>query len=399
MSRQRISFTLLATACMIGAGAQRAEYFIDTDPGYGRATAITASEWATKSYWLELGDVKAGAHVFYLRCQDEQGRWSPTVSRPLYVQPYQGFWRLEYFFDQNDTGQGKAIQLPRPEFSVGELLASLSTSGLTLGTHTLNVRGMRQDGSWSDIVSQPFLVVEHIGPTVPDAPGNLEYFFDNDPGYGFGQSVKVSTGENRVVLNISELNAGAHILYMRSHDDDGRWSPTVSRPLYVCRNMDITALEYYFDDDDPGYGLAYQVAIPKSHGSVIAFEGNIEGLSSGRHQLNVRAKNSWGMWTMVSSESFTISGKTDIREVAADFGFDVRSRDGFCTITQHEGCQRGDCRVEIVDMSGCVVSYTIWKASVSNIQLPLQGITGVYIIRISDLKDGRYFIRTIMNGK
>lgn len=28
---------------------------------------------------------------------------------------------------------------------------------------------------------------------------------------------------------------------------------------------------------------------------------------------------------MVSSESFTISGKTDIREVAADFGFDVRS--------------------------------------------------------------------------
>ena len=318
------------------------------------------------------------------------------MSRSLYVQPYQGFWRLEYFFDENDPGQGKAIQLPRPKFTVGELLASLSTKGLLLGTHMLNLRGQRQDGSWSDIVSQSFLVVEHIGPTLPDVSGNLEYFFDKDPGYGLGLSVSVPSGESRIALNISELNAGTHILYMRSRDDDGRWSTTVSHPLYVCRNLDIIALEYYFDTSDPGEGLAQQVTIPRKHGGQISFSADINGLKSGLHQLNVRAKDRQGVWALVCSEPFTINNKTGIAEVKTDFAFEVKAYGGFCTITQREDCQRDDCQIEIADLSGRVVSSTLWKKSVSQIQLPLSGISQVYIIKISDKKDGRYFIRRII---
>ena len=399
MNSQRIIVGFLAVTCTLMAGAQRAEYFIDTDPGYGQATAIAEVEWGAKPYLLQLSGVNAGAHILYIRCQDDQGRWSPTVSRSLYVQPYQGFWRLEYFFDENDPGQGKAIQLPRPKFTVGELLASLSTKGLLLGTHMLNLRGQRQDGSWSDIVSQSFLVVEHIGPTLPDVSGNLEYFFDKDPGYGLGLSVSVPSGESRIALNISELNAGTHILYMRSRDDDGRWSTTVSHPLYVCRNLDIIALEYYFDTSDPGEGLAQQVTIPRKHGGQISFSADINGLKSGLHQLNVRAKDRQGVWTLVCSEPFTINNKTGIAEVKTDFAFEVKAYGGFCTITQREDCQRDDCQVEIADLSGRVVSSTLWKKSVSQIQLPLSGISQVYIIKISDTKDGRYFIRRIILSK
>ena len=374
---------------------QKMEYFFDTDPGYGKANRMKVSI-GDNELTLNIDELSVGAHIMYVRSQDSKGRWSPTVSRSLYVQPYQGFWRLEYFFDENDPGQGKAIQLPRPKFTVGELLASLSTKGLLLGTHMLNLRGQRQDGSWSDIVSQSFLVVEHIGPTLPDVSGNLEYFFDKDPGYGLGLSVSVPSGESRIALNISELNAGTHILYMRSRDDDGRWSTTVSHPLYVCRNLDIIALEYYFDTSDPGEGLAQQVTIPRKHGGQISFSADINGLKSGLHQLNVRAKDRQGVWALVCSEPFTINNKTGIAEVKTDFAFEVKAYGGFCTITQREDCQRDDCQIEIADLSGRVVSSTLWKKSVSQIQLPLSGISQVYIIKISDKKDGRYFIRRII---
>ena len=392
----RIALALLSAATTSMALAQeivRTEYFVDTDPGYGQAKVIAAAKGDAGDYILSLEGVNAGAHILYIRSQDSEGRWSATASRPLYVQPYQGFWVLEYFYDAADPGPGKASVLPRPDSSVSNLLCSLPTSGLALGTHVLNVRGMRQDGMWSDLVSRPFLVVEH-----PAEPGNLEYFIDSDPGYGMGQSAAVTTGTSQVAIDLGNVAPGAHILYLRSRDEQGRWSATVSHPLYVLPLVDIVQLEYFYDAADPGQGLGIQVELPADKLSEFAFEADASQLTEGPHLLNVRARDSKGRWTLLSSESFSVvKSQTGINEVVADFAFSIEASNGQCRLTTNAGNIRNNCRVEVVDAAGQVLALANWPVATSNLLLTAATHKGaVLIVRILDVKDGRQLVRRLL---
>ena len=389
------TLTALLTAALCTTAQTRAEYFIDSDPGYGLATAVESPAIGSKGYSLRLDGLSAGAHILYVRAQDEQGRWSPTVSHPLYVKPYAGFWRLEYFYDSNDPGQGSATALLRPEATVCEMLASLPTTGLTTGAHTLNVRGMRQDGTWSDVVGQPFLVVEHVEPVVQ---GHLEYFIDTDPGYGLGASVAVTMGENRVAIDLANVAPGAHILYMRSRDEQGRWSATVSHPLFVCRNLHIVALEYYFDTDDPGQGLAMPIPIEGQLGGTVAAEIAIDGLAAGLHTLHVRSLDSRGQWSVESSDPFSIIiHDTGIREVVADFGFDVNVTASCCAITARSGNTRNDCQVVLFDAAGRQLTSAPWPSSAGELTVPVVIRPGsALLISVLDLQDNRRFVRRVI---
>ena len=324
MKRLRIVLSLLVAAMstmMDAQGVMRAEYFIDTDPGFGSATAIKEIGLGEKGYMLSLDGVKAGTHILYIRAQDEQGHWSPTVARPLYV--------------------------------------------------------------------------EYVGPV---EKGNLEYFLDNDPGYGQGWSVAATTGVNHLALDIGGVSAGAHILYIRCKDEQGRWSPTVSHPLYVCRYPDMVAIEYYFDQADPGEGRAIQVALPNDKSADLAFDVSLDGLSLGQHQLNIRAKDSFGRWMLIGSEPFTIVQKeTGIRDVVSDFSFNIRTIDSRCLITAQGENNRGDCQVEVYSISGHRVAQSLWKATEPQLELPLSSKTGnVILIKIIDRKDQRQFVRRLI---
>jgi len=287
-----------------------AEYFIDTDPGYGKGMPIQKISTDTLHFVLSIEGLKAGAHILYVRSADDGGKWSSTVARPLYVSPVakEQFVEMEYFFDDNDPGFGKAT--PLSDFTVGmeTLVTTLSTDGLKVGAHLLNVRGRHADGLWTSVTSRSFLVIA----TEPLEPF-VEYFFDNDPGYGKGIVIKdIEKGTNRLVIDLGDLPTGAHVLYVRSRDEEGLWSVTVCRPFYVCRSANLAALEYFFDNNDPGQGKATSIALPTTGGDVITFEVDLTGLSTGEHTLNVRAKDSDGLWRPLSSEGFTLTTNSGI---------------------------------------------------------------------------------------
>ena len=313
-----------------------AEYFFDNDPGYGKATAISQVKSDSVKYQLSVAGLHSGAHVLYIRSADADGHWSGTVSFPLYVKPQEAFLALEYYFDEQDPGKGKATALPKPREAIDSLLCHLPTEGLSVGNHTLNVRGLKPDGHWSDVVSRPFLVLEHY------YTGYIEYFFDNDPGYGKARRVlNVKEGENRLAIDLTGPDTGAHRFAIRSLDEQGKWSSTIIRPLYIYRKTaDVVALEYYFDNADPGQGEARQVSLPENGSSLFAFEVSLEGLSVGEHVLNVRAKDSNGLWNVASSQPFllmdndsgigSIMGNEDGTSLLFTIG-------GYHTTTQHRG--------------------------------------------------------------
>ena len=290
-----------------------AEYFIDTDPGYGKGMPIQKISTDTLHFVLSIEGLKAGAHILYVRSADDGGKWSSTVARPLYVSPVakEQFVEMEYFFDDSDPGFGKATPLSDFAEGLANLVTTLPTDGLKAGTHLLNVRGRRANGLWTSVTSRSFLVIAN-----EPAKPFVEYFFDTDPGYGNGFVIKdVEKGANRIVIDLGDLPTGAHVLYVRSRDEARQWSVTICRPFYVCRSAELSAIEYFFDDKDPGHGKAISVVLPKMSDNVVTFEVKLEGLALGEHKLNVRVKGNDGLWRPLASEAFTLTAHSGVSTI------------------------------------------------------------------------------------
>jgi len=67
---------LSAAQISIGQKITRAEYFIDTDPGFGKANNITISTPATDlslSFNVNLSSLAEGFHVMVLRARNDKG--------------------------------------------------------------------------------------------------------------------------------------------------------------------------------------------------------------------------------------------------------------------------------------------------------------------------------------
>ncbi len=137
-----------------------AEYFFDTDPGYGNGTNITVTP-STDINNLAMGvDVTAltsGFHTLYIRTADAAGKWSETNTYPfakhLAIAPagvITNITRIEYFLD-TDPGIGNATPVAgfasAPDVNNFSFNAIVST--VPLGPHTLYVRTQDESGRWS----------------------------------------------------------------------------------------------------------------------------------------------------------------------------------------------------------------------------------------------------------
>lgn len=221
-----------------------AEYFIDTDPGFGNGIVLTTGNGIDLAGILgsvNTTSLSNGVHRLGIRSRNGDGSWSHTVIEeflvnfdPVYPPPpaaASGIVTAEYFID-TDPGLGNGTPLTTGTGqNLADILASLNTTVLGAGTHTLGIRSKNNDGNWSLTNVQNFLVDENFSyPPAPAAPGNItyaEYFFDTDPGFGNGTSIALTPGVDlnniNFAANTSSLADGPHTLFIRSFDD---WSIT-----------------------------------------------------------------------------------------------------------------------------------------------------------------------------
>lgn len=63
------------------------EYFIDTDPGYGAATAVnfTTGTPVVIPFTAALGNLPLGNHIIYIRVKDANNQWSMVGTKPFTV--------------------------------------------------------------------------------------------------------------------------------------------------------------------------------------------------------------------------------------------------------------------------------------------------------------------------
>jgi phosphotransferase system IIA component len=336
----------------------KAEYFFDTDPGFGNGTAVPLSgNNSTPTFNADMSALSPGLHTFYIRTQDSDGRWSETaykiLNKSLLQDPLPDLVKAEYFFD-TDPGFGNGTAVPlsgnnaTPTFNA-------DMSALSPGVHTFYIRTQDSGGRWSE-TAYKILYKPLLQGLLPDLV-KAEYFFDTDPGFGNGTAVPLS-GTNITTnfdADISTLSIGVHVFYIRTQDGDGRWSETayqiLNKPLLQGPLPDLVKAEYYFDTD-PGFGNG--IPLPLSGNNIVAnFNADMSTLFPGVHQLYIRTLDSDGRWSETAYQSFT----KEMTIVRMEYYFDTDPGYGNAPGTNYSGT---DVRIETtlsIDMSGLTPGF------------------------------------------
>lgn len=361
----------------------KTEYFYDADPGYGNAIQ-TAVDIGTNDLLLSTANLSEGFHLLGIRSVDAEGRWSPTVSHPVLVTNDLVYAGAEYFVD-TDPGKGKGTSIPVTDRKL--LSFSVKTDNMALGTHNLSVRIQHINGTWDDVVTRPFVVVDRQVET----GFTLEYFYDTDPGYGKAKQVSVSEGNNIVYLSTDDLSEGMHLMSMRSKDKDGRWSPVVSSPVYVVSSQYFDKAEW-FVDTDPGEGKANQLALG---GSTVNFSVPTNSLSLGSHTLTLRVKMAGtGKWTIISEAPFEVTLKSGVISVTMDMDVKMSCSNGLLHLTSS---QPMDAVVEVYGMDGKKYSDEHWDGTKEELTLRIPNSIDMLIVKVTR-KDGKRLTRKIIQN-
>ena len=133
-----------------------AEYFIDTDPGVGNATALTISSGNTidETFSISTTGQPEGLHVLHIRVKDNNDVWSLFFRDYFYVQDGttpptpKPITAAEYFVD-NDPGVGSGTALSISAGNTINETFSITTTALASGLHVLHIRTRDDDGTWS----------------------------------------------------------------------------------------------------------------------------------------------------------------------------------------------------------------------------------------------------------
>jgi hypothetical protein len=209
-----------------------AEYFIDTDPGFGLAYQIEVDipdYELTLNATANLTNLNSGIHYLGIRAAEINGRWSSLTNRFFYYAdlPMSTFvGKAEYFID-NDPGNGNGtpfiVNTPDNQISL-DITDNLND--LEQGIHELVVRAANTTGKWGPGIQRVFYLIKDQTTTQSNVQ-ELEYFFDSDPGFCNGYNVNVgSPGDNLIIdfeANLSGLSSGDHIIYIRAKSTAGRW--------------------------------------------------------------------------------------------------------------------------------------------------------------------------------
>ncbi len=245
----------------------RAEYFIDTDPGFGQGTPVTLSNDSLVDMNLnvDISSLQGGQHFLFIRVQNDSGYWSTTALHNFIVSSNATIKIVNYmeYFVDIDPGFGQATSMPLTSDSLIDTTFPFNISSATGGAHVLGVRARDSAGGWSQTVLRQFVVSSGThSPNVVKA----EYAFDTDPGFGNATPIALTPDsliDQTLNINVSTLSSGSHILLMRAQDANGGWSQTVSKLVVTSPGANfppITKLRYGFDTA-PLMGQGLSIAV------------------------------------------------------------------------------------------------------------------------------------------
>lgn len=267
------TFFILAFLCSLYANAQpdypsqvpipnmkSIEYFFDTDPGFGKGRSVTLPVTADASsfqFQADLTGLPTGFHRVYVRSLDVNDKYSflNWIYFDNYILPpypssvtSDNLVAVEYYFDTDPGfGNGQPIPLPSAYDAPAQVIA-VNVTGLSPGVHRIFVRSKDAGGKWSlTNFSQFDNTALNPYPSAPAAAppiGEMEYYFDADPGFGKGNPITFAAGTDisnfSVDIPLNTLSQGPHTFYIRSRQNP--WSLSAYVPFMYSSTLPVTWL-------------------------------------------------------------------------------------------------------------------------------------------------------------
>lgn len=298
------------------------------------------------TYEYILADITQGVYTYYFEAEynniifrePEIGEYQLMINPSdleanFTATPTSGDSPLNVIFSNQSTGN---ISSYKWDFENDGIYDSFEESP----NHTYTTNGSYDvklkiyDGVYVDSLIQQNYISVDIPSNIGDIV-EIEYFFDNDPGFGNGNTINFAPEHFiniQTTINLNNLSNGVHRLFVRAKDENGNWSMIQYRPVLVQNTgpndteTEISEAEYFFDAD-PGLGNGMDLNF--TNNSIVEVNTNIDlnNLNIGMHKLYSRSKDEYGIWSIVQSKPILVQ-KNDSFDppsniVGVEYFFDI----------------------------------------------------------------------------
>ena len=228
-----------------------AEYYWDTDPGYGLGTSLGAINTTNLDLTTTVSTtgLLAGSHYLNVRVRDANGIWSQLLTKSIMVSPEtynpgtdpQDIRVFEYQWDAQTPVQATVTGVVNFEF-----IRTIPTTSLGEGSHILSIRMKDAYGFWT-LPKQYNISVYGAAPG--DNISRIEYFIGDmttDPGYGLATSASFTPASSPDVTanfepSTTGLTNGENLITFRVKDSQNRWSSLYQKIFNLDPSFTLTA--------------------------------------------------------------------------------------------------------------------------------------------------------------
>ena len=385
-------FIICGQLKVLGQNIERIEYFFNTDPGFGNGIALSglvpSANISNLSTNLNLTSANKGFNTVYIRAKDANGNWSITNSIPFlkaFLSVPSNLSRLEYFIN-SDPGFGNGTSISMSSQPNVNLPLVLNVSNTPNGINNVFIRALDVNGVWS-ITNHYSFIKANLN--IPSPIVKVEYFVNNDPGFGQASSLSLPTASNinnqAVNLDISTAPNGVNNVYVRAKDSTGTWSITNSISfIKVSATGNVEAIEYFIDND-PGFGLAMPFAFsaPSQNINNYTFNVDVSSSSVGNHQLFIRAKDVNGKWSLTNVLSYNKTINVGITQITdASLAYLLYPNPSRNLIKMKYDVKDKPTQIEMIDAQGKLMSVNFVDA-VAEQNIDISSLpNGVYFLKI-----------------
>jgi len=223
-----------------------AEYFINTDPGFGNASPLTVNANTgelTQILSLPVGSLQ-GFNTLYIRTKDDLGKWSMYDRRLFYITNESStvipnITAAEYFYDTDPGfGNGTAATIT-PTANLNEYTVELATTAINCGLHDFYIRLKNADGKWSLYDYKKGIdVYDNANPTIVvfpnitkelDAAGKVSVTITDVNNGTYDDCQLVSVVLNQTKIDYTCANLGVNTVKVTATDAENKVS-----------NLDVT---------------------------------------------------------------------------------------------------------------------------------------------------------------
>jgi hypothetical protein len=244
---------------------QQAEYFLNTDPGFGKGISIPITPGNSVNNVLlnlNIASLPTGINQLYIRSQNAKGSWSLTNRWLLLKDNRSGLVKqIEYYYD-TDPGFGNGIPVAINASSLlSDYLVPVNVTGLSAGQHVIYLR-TKSDRGWSLTNKDTF----NVTGTTPTPFINVN---------SVTQKINCAWASFRISFHATGTYQAQNHFVVQLSDKDGSFAaPVVIGDTATVRSSEVyCTLPSHLPD-----GTNYRVRLVSTH-AVVTGIPNIDGLT------------------------------------------------------------------------------------------------------------------------